>query len=105
MGVFSNYIFITAIAPVPLSAFAGEPSQNVGKSFIKSYAAALLGGRDYVPCLHIFSLFAASPPAVDPNAAAVTQVWSYVGELVFNMLILVGSVKMADRIVREMMGL
>lgn len=53
----------------------------------------------------IFSLFAASPPAVDPNAAAVTQVWSYVGELVFNMLILVGSVKMADRIVREMMGL
>ena len=30
---------------------------------------------------------------------------SYVGELVFNMLVLVGSVKMADRIVREMMGL
>ena len=53
----------------------------------------------------IFSLFAASPPAVDPNAAAVTQVWSYVGELLFNMLILVGAVKMADRVVREMMGL
>ena len=53
----------------------------------------------------IFSLFAASPPAVDPNAAAVTQVWSYVGELLFNMLVLVGAVKMADRVVREMMGL
>ena len=53
----------------------------------------------------IFSLFAASPPAIDPNAAAVTQVWSYIGELVFNMLVLVGAVKMADRVVREMMGL
>lgn len=55
--------------------------------------------------LHYLSLFAASPPAIDPNAAAVTQVWSYIGELIFNMLVLVGAVKMADRVVREMMGL
>ena len=53
----------------------------------------------------IFSHFAASPPTVKTDAAAVTMVWSYIGELIFNMLILVGSVKMADRIVREMMGL
>ena len=53
----------------------------------------------------IFSVFASSSPTVDTSAAAVTQVWSYVGELIFNMLVLVGSVKMADRIVREMMGL
>ncbi len=104
-GRFFKLFIYTAIAPVPLSAFAGEPSQNVGKSFIKSYAAVCLEGAIIVLACIIFSLFAASPPAVDPNAAAVTQVWSYVGELVFNMLILVGSVKMADRIVREMMGL
>lgn len=102
--IFKLFLY-TAIAPVPLSAFAGEPSQNVGKSFIKSYAAVCLEGAIIVLACIIFSLFAASPPAVDPNAAAVTQVWSYVGELIFNMLILVGSVKMADRIVREMMGL
>ena len=53
----------------------------------------------------IFSLFAASPPVVDANEAAVTQVWSYVGELVFNMLVLVGAIKMSDRIIRETMGL
>ena len=53
----------------------------------------------------IFSVFAASPPAVNPDAAAVTMVWGYIGELVFNMLVLVGAVKMADRVVREMMGL
>ena len=104
-GRFFKLFLYTAIAPVPLSTFAGEPSQNVGKSFIKSYAAVCLEGAIIVLACIIFSLFAASPPAVDPNAAAVTQVWAYVGELVFNMLILVGSVKMADRIVREMMGL
>lgn len=104
-GRFFKLYLYTAIAPVPLSAFAGEPSQNVGKSFIKSYAAVCLEGAIIVLGCIIFSLFAASPPAVDPNAAAVTQVWSYVSELIFNMLVLVGAVKMADRIVREMMGL
>ena len=104
-GRFFKLYLYTAIAPVPLSAFAGEPSQNVGKSFIKSYAAICLEGAIIVLGCIIFSLFAASPPVVDPTAAAVTQVWSYVGELIFNMLVLVGAVKMADRIVREMMGL
>ena len=88
-----------------LSAFAGEPSQSVGKSFIKSYAAVCLEGAVIVLACIIFSLFASFPPVVNPDAAAVTMVWSYIGELVFNMLVLVGAVKMADRVVREMMGL
>lgn len=104
-GRFFRLYLYTAIAPIPLSTFAGEPSQNVGKSFIKSYAAVCLEGAIIVLACIIFSLFAASPPAVDPNAAAVTMVWSYIGELIFNMLVLVGAVKMADRVVREMMGL
>lgn len=104
-GRFFRLYLYTAIAPVPLSTFAGEPSQNVGKSFIKSYAAVCLEGAIIVLGCIIFSLFAASPPAVDPDAAAVSMVWSYIGELVFNMLVLVGAVKMADRVVREMMGL
>lgn len=104
-GRFFKLYLYTAIAPVPMASFAGEPTQNVGKSFIKSYAAVCLEGAIIVLACIIFSLFAASPPAVDPNAAAVTMVWSYVGELVFNMLVLVGTVKMADRVVREMMGL
>ena len=89
-GRFFKLYLYTAIAPVPLSAFAGEPSQNIGKSFIKSYAAVCLEGAIIVLACIIFSLFASSPPVVDPDAAAVTQVWSYVGELVFNMLVLVG---------------
>lgn len=98
-------LLYTALAPIPLSTFAGEPSQNVGKSFIKSYCAVCLEGAVVVLACIIFSLFASSPPVVDPNAAAVTQVWSYIGELLFNMLVLVGSVRMSDRIIREMMGL
>jgi hypothetical protein len=35
----------------------------------------------------------------------VSMIWTYIGELIFNMLVLVGVVKMADRVVREMMGL
>ena len=33
------------------------------------------------------------------------MIWAYIGELVFNMLVLVGTVKMSDCIIREMMGL
>ena len=36
-GRFFKLYMYTALAPIPLSTFAGEPSQNVGKSFIKSY--------------------------------------------------------------------
>ena len=104
-GRFFKLYLYTAIAPVPLSAFAGEPTQSVGIAFIKSYAAVCLEGAIIVLGCIIFSLFAATPPVVQSGAAAVTMVWSYVGELVFNMLVLVGAIKMADRVVREMMGL
>ena len=104
-GRFFRLYLYTAIAPIPLSSFAGEPSQNIGISFLKSYAAVCLEGAIVVLACIIFSLFAASPPVVDPDAAAVTMVWSYIGELIFNMLVLVGAVKMSDRVVREMMGL
>ena len=104
-GRFFKLYLYTAIAPVPLSTFAGEPTQSVGIAFIKSYAAVCLEGAIIVLGCIIFSLFTATPPVVQSGAAAVTMVWSYVGELVFNMLVLVGAIKMADRVVREMMGL
>lgn len=104
-GRFFRLYLYTAIAPIPLSSFAGEPSQNIGRSFLKSYTAVCLEGAIVVLACIIFSLFASSPPVVDPDAAAVTMVWSYIGELIFNMLVLVGAVKMSDRVVREMMGL
>ena len=70
-GRFFRLYLYTAIAPVPLSTFAGEPTQNVGKSFLKSYAAVCLEGAIIVLACIIFSVFASSPPVVDPEAAAV----------------------------------
>ena len=104
-GRFFKLYLYAAIAPIPLSTFAGEPTQNVGRSFLKSYAAVCLEGAIIVLACIVFSYFAATPPTINTGAAAVTMVWSYIGELVFNMLVLVGAVKMADRVVREMMGL
>ena len=104
-GRFFKLYLYTAISPIPLSTFAGEPTQNVGKSFLKSFCAVCLEGAIIVLACIIFSAFASSPPVVDSNAAAVTQVWKYIGELIFNMLVLVGTIKMSDRVVREMMGL
>ncbi len=104
-GRFFKLYLYTAIAPVPLSSFAGEPSQSIGKAFLKGYAAVCLEGAIIVLACIIFSVFAASPPVVDTSVSAVTMVWAYIGELIFNMLVLVGAVKMADRVVREMMGL
>lgn len=101
---FKIYIY-AAIAPIPLSSFAGEETSHMGKSFIKSYAAVCLEGAIIVLACIIYSLFAASPPSVEASATAVTQVWMYVGELIFNMLVLVGTIKLSDRVVRDMMGL
>lgn len=104
-GRFFKLYLYTAIAPIPLSSFAGEPSSSIGKSFLKSYVAVCLEGAIIVLACIIFSVFAASPPAVPADASPVTMVWSYMGELIFNLLVLVGTVKMADRVVREMLGL
>ena len=105
-GRFFKLYMYTAIAPIPISTFAGEPSQSVGKNFIKSYAGVCLEGAIIALACIIYSAYAASPPAVgDTGLSAVTIVWNYVGELVFNLLVLVGAIKASDRIVREMMGL
>ena len=103
---FFKLYFATAIAPIPLSTFAGQPSSSIGIAFLKTYAAICLEGCIIVLACVIFSQFASSPPAIaDDTLAAATIVWNYVAELVFNMLVLVGSIKMSDRIVKDLMGL
>ncbi len=101
---FKMYLYV-AISPIPLAGFAGEPTQGIGTTFLKSFTGVCLEGAIIVLACIIFSLFASSPPVVDTSAAAVTQVWKYIGELIFNMLVLVGTIKISDRVVKEMMGL
>lgn len=104
-GRFFKIYMYTAISPIPLAAAASESTQNTAFTFIKSYAGVCLEGAIILLSCVIFSAFASSAPAIDTSASAVSMIWSYVGELIFNMLVLVGTIKMSDRIVKEMMGL
>ena len=104
-GRFFKLYMYTAIAPIPLSSFAGETTQNIGKSFLKSYIAVCLEGAIIVLACVIFSVFATSSPPIDTSVATITMIWKYMGETIFNMLVLVGTIRLSDRIVREMMGL
>ena len=104
-GRFFKLYLYTALSPIPLATFAGEPTQNTGKGFLKSYVAVCLEGAVIVLSCVMFNLFASSPPVVDSSLTAISQVWQYVGELIFNMLVLVGTIKTSERVVREMFGL
>jgi hypothetical protein len=104
-GRFFKMFIYVAVAPIPLATFGGEETSHIGKSFLKTFAAVCLEGSVIVLACIIYSMFASSPPSVSASASAVAQVWTYVGELLFNMLVLVGTIKLSDRVVREMMGL
>lgn len=104
-GRMFNLFMYAAMAPIPLSTFAGEPSSSVGKNFIRSYAGVCLQGVVIALACIIFSALSVSTPAVNTDVSAVTAVWSYVGELTFDLLILVGAIKGCDRIVKETMSL
>ena len=103
---FFKLYMATAIAPIPMASFAGQPSSSIGIAFLKSYAAICLEGCVMVLACVIFSAFASTPPVIADNSlAAATIVWNYIGELIFNLLVLVGCIKMSDRLIRELMGL
>lgn len=104
-GRFFKIYMYTAISPIPLAAAAGESTQSISYTFIKSYAGVCLEGAIIVLACIIYSAFASSPPAINSASTPVSMVWSYVGEIIFNMLVLVGTVKLSDRIIKEMMGI
>lgn len=104
-GRFFRLYMYTAISPIPLSASASESTQSIAITFLKSYMGVCMEGAIIVLACIIFSKFAGSPPSIDAEASAISMLWTYIGELVFNMLVLVGTVKMSDRVVKDMMGL
>ena len=104
-GRFFKLYLYTAIAPIPLSSFAGQGTEQIGRSFIKSYIGVCLEGAIIVISCIIFTMFASTAPEINTGDDAITMVWKYLGELIFNMLVLVGTIRMSDRIVKEMVGL
>lgn len=103
---FKLYLY-TAFAPIPLSSFSGETTSFIGKAFLKSYMGVCLEGAVIVLACMIFSAFASDGniSLASPDSTAVVQVLSYLAETIFHMLVLVGLVKGADRVVKEMLAL
>ena len=105
-GRFFKIYMYAALSPVALASFAGEGTSHFGKAFLRSYVGVCMEGAVIVLACIIFSAFSSSgTPVVDSSASVVTQVWSYLGEVIFNLLVLVGLVKSADHIAKEMLGL
>ena len=104
-GRFFRIYMYTAIAPIPLSTLAGQPTENIARSFLKSYAGVCLQGVVIVLACIIFTAFAATAPEMDTTLEPLEMVWKYVSDLIFNLLILLGLVKGSDRIIHDMMGL
>ena len=116
-ALFSVYIavVISACCFAVSSFAAGDPLSVINNlsTFIfgliraiglKSYCGVLLEGAVIILACVIFSLYANTPPHVSAALAPVTMVWKYIGELAFNMLVLVGTVKMSDKVIHEMLG-
>ena len=105
-GRFFRLYMFTALAPLPLASFAGEGTAASGKAFLKNYIGVCMEGAVIVLACLIYSAFlSSSTPAADASLPAVTMAWQYIGQLIFNMFILTGLVKGADRVVKEMLGL
>ena len=100
---FKMYMYV-AIAPIPMSAFAGEESSHHAKAFVKSFIGVCLEGAIVVLACIIYSMLVKTQPTLSATSA-VSYVWKYLGEVIFNMLVLVGTVKMSDQVVKNMMGL
>ena len=105
-GRFFKLYMYSALSPIALASFAGEHTSSFGKAFLKSYIGVCMEGAVIMLACIIFSAFASgAAPVIDPDASAVSQVWHYLGEVIFNMLVLVGMVKAADQIAKSMLGL
>ena len=124
-GRFFKIYLYTAFSPLPLASFASEQTQNIGKSFLRSYIAVLLEGVVIIIALRIFLAYMQSAPAVkameevttlvaDTNGIVASQetsmdyavgVLKYLGRTIFDVLLLLGAIRGVSRVVKEMTSL
>lgn len=105
-GRFFRLYMYTALAPIPLSTFAGRPTSRTGSAFIRSYTGVCMESAIIILACLIYSRFLSGyNVTVDANLDPASMVWDYIGQLIFNMLVLVGIVRSSDRVAKEMFGL
>lgn len=104
-GRFFRFYMFAAIAPIPLAGLAGEGTNQMTRGFFRNYAAVCIEVIVIALACVIYSAIVGAPPVVDAEAGAADIVTSYIVEVIFNMLVLVGTVKACDRMAHELMGI
>lgn len=110
-GRFFKIYMFAALAPIPLSTFGSESTQEIGRNFLKSFAAVSLEGLIIGLALIVFGAYSASPIisfdglGIFSWLGTVATEITYVFTLIFNMLLLLGIIKGADQIVHRMFGM
>ena len=97
---FKLYIY-TAIAPVPFLICRGN---NIvyGKIIFEVVCRSLYGRCGYCAVIALYFLhLRRTVRRVNTSITTVTMIWKYIGETICNMLVLVGLIKGADRIVKN----
>lgn len=87
-----------AVAPLALSTASGEPTQHIATAYIKSFAGVALEGLVIVIACIIYNGFVSTS---DPTGDGMTLVWNYLLNVIFNMLVLVGTISAADQMVQR----
>ena len=103
---FRVYLYV-ALAPLPLSAFGGELTSRHGRTFIQSFIGVCLEAAVIVLACIVYSAFISSNdlPSVDFGEGSIGMMVGYMAGVIFQMLILLGIVSAADRVVKDMLAL
>jgi hypothetical protein len=103
--VFKFFLYV-ALSPIPLSTFGGSATAEIGKTFLKNFCSVCLEVVVLFLCFILFDAFFESPPfLMGENSQYWMIMCSYMIETIISMLILVGLVKGADRLTKEILGL
>lgn len=110
-GRFFKIYMFAALAPIPLSTFGSESSQEIGRNFLKSFCAVSLEGLIIGLALIVFTAYSQNPIITFDGlgifdwVGTMAEEITYMFTLLFNMLLLLGIIKGADQIVHRMFGL
>ena len=104
--MFKIFMYV-AVSPIPLAAFAGEPTQNIGKSFLKSFAGVCMEGVVILLACAVYTAYGGTSMISTPdnNINNASIVWNYFADLMVYMFVLAAAIKTADRVAKEMIGL
>lgn len=105
-GRFFKVYMYAAVSPLILSSYAWVGmGGNTTRHFLKSFFGVCLEGLLIVVACLIYQSMVLNPAAdFVAGDSPIMYLMQYMAQSIFNMLILIGTVKLTSTLVREMMG-